>query len=702
MKKTNCTILLLLVIALLTSCDKEKTQQGLSNTQPTANTDSSQTSKKTFENEDSQKIDSLPYQIWEQYKPILEKEFGDKPTPDFGNGRIFVSQGMTTYQERAIHYIPLKNGSTKVFVFGANRHIVDDNDEGTYTIEEYNFDGKLHSTKLQKELQLFEISETLHATIQSDSLYIRDSRYDNQRIAIFFWDGEKFVRIPEIAKEVFKKEFPKIKEVYGNKLYSAYGSEGEECEGCGSGESVAIFPLKKGGYLATFTHDFNGPGCASEYHFWTKTYKDGKLSSIKNVLPLPKLEDLLKPNTAGKHKKDFTEFKKMFDKSPMDYISYEFQPPTSLTIRLHPWDCENAYNNMDKYMLDPYKNDQLPTYIWDGEKFTAPAKTAEAEYTGEGALPELVFDSLEFSEITYTKHPEVPSLIKNAKRIVLKGDRMTISDDKTETILKIDLSNSSEEANPDAYYWMYSTVENDALPATGFYILAEYEEACTARNLDPKKRPVSIVFADMGYLHTKGFNSWDGLKRKITKKYPSDEQYKEALNYINREEVPTPDSDEDKKSVHGDINQDGIEDVILYTDQEIDVALLDANDVITFEKNYKIKDENSSRNITEITINKKGVFVIKTEWTNERGANGNDNYTARYQNEDFYLIGYDSYYKPATNESYNLLTYKKIVTTGQDNDDKKTTTSVLKKIPLHRLSDIKLGEYQCDDYNGIE
>ena len=150
--------------------------------------------------------------------------------------------------------------------------------------------------------------------------------------------------------------------------------------------------------------------------------------------------------------------------------------------------------------------------------------------------------------------------------------------------------------------------------------------------------------------------------------------------------------------VFGDINQDGKQDCITYTNKDLQVSIAGTD----FNKKYIVEDENSDRDITEITINPKGVIKILTTWTNERGADGNDDYTVRYQDDDLYLIGYDTYYKPATNESYNLLTLKKETTTGMTDDDTKKTTTSLKKIPLHRLSDIKIGEYCCEDYDGIE
>ncbi|MBQ1697296.1 MAG: hypothetical protein II075_05395, partial [Bacteroidales bacterium] len=131
-----------------------------------------------------------------------------------------------------------------------------------------------------------------------------------------------------------------------------------------------------------------------------------------------------------------------------------------------------------------------------------------------------------------------------------------------------------------------------------------------------------------------------------------------------------------------------------YTDQDLQVSIAGTS----FNKKYIVEDEYSDRNITEITINQKGVIKILTTWTNSRGADGDDNYTVRFQDGDLYLIGYDNYYKPATNESYNLLTLKKERISGLTDDEPEKTTSTLKKIPLHRLSEIKIGEYRCEDY----
>ena len=173
-----------------------------------------------------------------------------------------------------------------------------------------------------------------------------------------------------VAEELFKKQYPEYKDVYyRDSFFASCGDEPEDCEGCYSGEELACYPLKDGGYLVAFTHVFGGPGCSGEYDYWTQIYKDGVLTDVKDVLPIPELDDLLNPSKTENYKNDIAEFRAMFEKSPMGFIYYEFQPPMSLSVRLYPWDCEEAYYNMDKVMLSPNNDDKMPEYKWDGVKF---------------------------------------------------------------------------------------------------------------------------------------------------------------------------------------------------------------------------------------------------------------------------------------------------------------------------------------------
>ena len=256
-------------------------------------------------------------------------------------------------------------------------------------------------------------------------------------------------------------------------------------------------------------------------------------------------------------------------------------------------------------------------------KTTAP----QTEYTGKGALPELVFNNLEFTQIEYLNDIHVSDIVKNAKRIVIKGDQITISDGKTETVSKIDLESSSEEANPDGYYWMFSVKDNQPLK-NGFYIIAEYEEVCTARNEDPKKRPISIYFTDGGQLYPKDFNSWDNLRRKITKDYPSDEKYNEALEYINREEPDLSDLEEEEDS--GDDNTP-----LPYTDAikkyaaKLPTAFADT--IYSFDESETPNGDNrTDKSYYYFPYKSGGFFVIVHVCSMDGGSSFNSDYECNY------------------------------------------------------------------------
>lgn len=319
----------------------------------------------------------------------------------------------------------------------------------------------------------------------------------------------------------------------------------------------------------------------------------------------------------------------------------------------------------------------------------------------EGGLPELVFDNLEFHGLSDATN--VAPVVANAKKIVFKGDKMTISDGKNETVCQLDLKSSSEEANPDAYYWIFSTIGNDNLPETNVSIQAEYEEACIARNEDPKERPISLFFEGMGHLYPKKFNSWDNLKRKLTKSYPSDEEYEQTIAYVNREEYDPEEydygeSDPNEESVCSDINNDGITDCITYIDSQFKVNFGINENTLESKETFFVENENADSRITGVSIEKNGDFKVETEWTNERGASGTDSYTGRYHDGTFWLIAYECTYEPATSETYDLINFKKISESGFDEDDVEQKITDLKKLPLKKLSEIKIGEYHCDDY----
>ena len=223
--------------------------------------------------------------------------------------------------------------------------------------------------------------------------------------------------------------------------------------------------------------------------------------------------------------------------------------------------------------------------------------TASAEYTGKGALPELVFDNLEFSKKDYAKDSDIPPIIKTAKRIVIKGDRMTISDGKNEVALQLDLASSEEEASSDAYRWYFSTITTKEIPEFVFAIASEYEEACIARNEDPKKRPINLEAPDKWMLYPKNFNSWDNLHRKMAAKYPSDEDYQREIEYINREEPDPSDFEDYDDSGDGNVStNDIIKDVL--------------DDLVTFYDPYGMFEGEETISAERRAANRKEIKII--------------------------------------------------------------------------------------------
>ena len=225
--------------------------------------------------------------------------------------------------------------------------------------------------------------------------------------------------------------------------------------------------------------------------------------------------------------------------------------------------------------------------------------TTTDEYIGKGALPELIFDNLEFSKNVTAKDSDILPIIKTAKKVVLKGDKMTISDGKNEVTLQLDLATSEEEAWPDSYRWQYSTIATKDVPSFTFAIASEYEEACIARHEDPKTRFINLEATNLWTLSPKGFNSWDNLHRKMAAKYPSDEEYQREIDYINREEPDPSDFYDDEEDGGDDVSANGngiINDVV--------------NDLVTFFDPYGLCEGDEKPSADQIANNRKKIKIV--------------------------------------------------------------------------------------------
>jgi len=331
---------------------------------------------------------------------------------------------------------------------------------------------------------------------------------------------------------------------------------------------------------------------------------------------------------------------------------------------------------------------------------------ADIQYTGEDALPELVFEDCDFETADDVNTNVIPQVMLKANRIVFKGDQVKFSDGKNEISAQIDLKESYEDVSSDgSYMWTFVIKDTEDLPKVDYisietnYPVEQMEQMKSY--LGTEHAPLTIAVDNIGYYSPKRFNQWHDLRRKLLANCPTNGAYYNNLDWANQDPSAEGLMDyEEILYIDADINHDGIDDLVRYgtKSKNIMVYCYDAKNNVFYEKTFTVQNENANSSLEDVSINEDGTIVIRTDWINSRGASGSDNYTARYQDDDLYLIGYDCQYQPYTVETYDLLTYQKTKETGIREEEMKTTTTTLKKLPLKKLSDIKIGEYHCEDY----
>ena len=171
-----------------------------------------------------------------------------------------------------------------------------------------------------------------------------------------------------IVRAIFKRWFPD-RDDFGDELY--YNASNEtDCEGCNSETTVYCYPMKDGRYLVVVRDGFAGPGCAEALSYATWTFNGGVYDTISDILPVPELEQLLNPSKTEEYKAEIEDFKENYYKeAPLYYLNLEFAPPQFMQIELYPYDCQDTYAGMEESRLNSYSGDEIPKYIWDGERF---------------------------------------------------------------------------------------------------------------------------------------------------------------------------------------------------------------------------------------------------------------------------------------------------------------------------------------------
>lgn len=163
------------------------------------------------------------------------------------------------------------------------------------------------------------------------------------------------------------------------------------------------------------------------------------------------------------------------------------------------------------------------------------------------------------------------------------------------------------------------------------------------------------------------------------------------------------------QSAYGDMNKDGVKDLALIAfPEEKDAAPVFAVYWGSRGGQYRLyreypelipaNDNEFAFPEYSLSITDKGVIVFDYSLFMSAGSwnNSNDTYRFRYQDGDFYLIGYDTgalsrNSGEVTEESYNYLTHKKQTKTFnvmEDNNNKvKEKWTRIPKEPLKRLSE---------------
>ncbi|MBQ5453153.1 MAG: hypothetical protein IIT56_09195 [Bacteroidales bacterium] len=170
------------------------------------------------------------------------------------------------------------------------------------------------------------------------------------------WDGEKFVFFDPF--EEFMKSLPESpdKAVYQNNKVEYIMDEF-----CSVSEDCYAFPITGGGYLGVFSYNCQCEASMSWYDS-TYVYKDGKIKSVSNVLPVPEISALLDEEKCKGNDGLVREIVEQYNKYPKDYLLYYISDDGTLSVSAEGNGCEQWGENQ----LELMKN---AVYKWDGEKF---------------------------------------------------------------------------------------------------------------------------------------------------------------------------------------------------------------------------------------------------------------------------------------------------------------------------------------------
>lgn len=164
-------------------------------------------------------------------------------------------------------------------------------------------------------------------------------------------------------------------------------------------------------------------------------------------------------------------------------------------------------------------------------------------YPQSKPYPELVFDVNKFNAFQNTK-AQMPDFVVNAKKITVKGSKITFFDGTKSTDLEILPLSDLENVYSEGYNWLFVTKAENGMPSVEWNINTGFPTRWA--EVPENERGSMLTIQDCGYFDVK-FKSWDNLKRGISACYPNDQVYEDIM-----EQGVLPDNGDDEEEYLGD------------------------------------------------------------------------------------------------------------------------------------------------------
>ena len=180
-------------------------------------------------------------------------------------------------------------------------------------------------------------------------------RYDYD-LPTFKWDGERFVSYDALTE--FTKTLPAKPD---KPFYRADNEYDIHILFCYVSNTYYALPMNDGGYMVLWAHT-TGSESSSEGNYVTYIYKNGKITSKNNILPVPETKEFLDQDKCKNNMTKAQEIENQYKESPEMYLSYTLTDEGKLNVSIKDNGCEQWGEDDLEYIQDV-------VFKWDGEKF---------------------------------------------------------------------------------------------------------------------------------------------------------------------------------------------------------------------------------------------------------------------------------------------------------------------------------------------